>query len=430
MEYKEILDYCIKNLKIKGADKSKCSLNLDEKREFYFKNNKIRMLRTAYNANLKLVSIIENKIGMTTINKLDKESLDKAIEETIALTSASEPDPANDISELQPSADFVYGVTNPDNNKMFTRLYEFLTHVNAAYPFIHLEEGGVSYERNNIYFKNSNGVDYSQNQAYYQFLVVFTSKKDGKISSINYTWKLMNDLEEKLIDSVNLKALLKQSMDEIDAISIEHQFEGDIIITPDCMGEMLEPIVNHLRDHYLITEASLFKDKLNTKIASEKLTLRSNPVFKTSAIKSFINEDGYKNENAVIIEKGILKTFLLTLYGSKKTGKNRALTDGSNLSVDSGSASLSEMIKNTSKGIILGRFAGGYPSANGDFSGSAKNSYYIENGEIKFPVKEIMISGNVFRMLQDIVEVSKESVDFGYCKYPWMKVKNITVSGK
>ncbi|HQO09168.1 MAG TPA: TldD/PmbA family protein [Clostridiales bacterium] len=430
MKYKEILDYCTAEMKSKGADKSKCSLNLDEKRELYFNNGKISMFRTTYNAKLQLSAIIGDKLGTTSLNKLDKESIDSAVEKAISNSNASQPDPANDISEFQPAEDFTSGVMAPDNDKMYFRLNEFLTHVKSAYPITHFEEGGISYIRSNYFFRNSNGVDYSHDQGLYQFMTMFTSKKDKKMSSFNYTYKLMKGLDEKLIDIVNLKALLKQSAEEIDARPFNQKFEGDIIITPDCMGEMLSPMLGHLSDYSHITGSSLLKDSIGKKIASEKLTLRSNPLSDGFAVKSFFNDDGYKNVEMPIVENGVLKTFLLSLKGSKKTGKERALTDGSNMSVDAGDIKLADMIKNTKKGIMLARFSGGNPNDNGDFSGIAKNSYYIENGEIKYPVKEIMVSGNALKMLNDIEEISRETVDYGFCKYPWVKIKNITISGK
>jgi len=430
MKYREILDYCIKSFKDKGIDKSKCTLDQTEKRELYFNNGSVSMFRTTFNTRLSLNAIKNDKLGSITLNKTDKASLDKAIEDAIALANASQPDPANDISEFQPSEDFTSGVMVPDNDKMYFRLNEFLNHVKTAYPITHFEEGGLSYIRTNYFFKNSNGVDYSQDQGEYQFMTMFTSKKDKKISSFNYTYKLMKGLDEKLIDIVNLKALLKQSAEEIDAKPFDKKFTGEIIITPDCLGSTLSPLMSHLGDYYHITGASLLKDKLNEKIASEKFTLRADPVCDRYATNSFITGDGYKNQNAVIIEKGMLKTFLLSLHGAKKTGKARSLTDGSNMSVDTGDTALADMIKNTKQGILLSRFSGGEPNNNGDFSGIAKNSYYIENGEIKYPVKEIMINGNALGMLNDIEEISKESIDYGFSNYPWVKIKNITISGK
>ena len=88
------------------------------------------------------------------------------------------------------------------------------------------------------------------------------------------------------------------------------------------------------------------------------------------------------------------------------------------------------MIKNVKKGILLGRFSGGSPAANGDFSGVAKNSYLIENGEITKPLSETMIAGNIVKMFNDIISVSKEKVDYGNAIVPWMHSTGITISGK
>jgi len=89
-----------------------------------------------------------------------------------------------------------------------------------------------------------------------------------------------------------------------------------------------------------------------------------------------------------------------------------------------------EIIKSTKKGIILKRFSGGNPSDNGDFSGVAKNSYYVEDGEIKFPITETMVSGNLVEMMMNIKQISKERINSGYHNYPWIKFDGLTVSGK
>jgi PmbA protein len=88
------------------------------------------------------------------------------------------------------------------------------------------------------------------------------------------------------------------------------------------------------------------------------------------------------------------------------------------------------MIKSTKQGLLLCRFSGGSPSDNGDFSGVAKNSYYIEDGEIKFPISETMVTGNLVEMMMNIKEISKERVNPGYHLYPWIKFDGLTVSGK
>ncbi len=430
MTNRQTADNCIAEFKKAGMDRSKVIINDSEVRELYFNNGDISMLRTTFNTSLQLTAIKDDKKGATVTNKTDADSVAKAIADTISLAESSNPEPANDISEFQPAAEFSNGPMEADNDKIYDRLSEFLNQVKASYPLIQLREGGVSYHKNNMILKNSNGVDYASTNGYYQFMVMFSSKEGEKTSSFNYTYKLMKDLDEPLIESVNLKHLLKNSADEVNARAFDQKFSGDMIITPECMGEIIGSVLSHLGDFAHITGTSLFKGKLGQKVADEKLTVRSAPLSDDFAYKSFFSGDGYLNENKSIIENGVLKTNLLSLFGSKKTGLERSKTDGACLSVDSGDIKLTDMIKNMKKGIILSRFSGGRPNDNGDFSGIAKNSSYVENGEIKYPVKEIMVTGNLIELINNIVEISEEVTDFGYTKFPWMKVGGITISGK
>jgi PmbA protein len=98
--------------------------------------------------------------------------------------------------------------------------------------------------------------------------------------------------------------------------------------------------------------------------------------------------------------------------------------------VESGDKSFDEIVKATKRGIVVARFSGGRPSRSGDFSGVAKNSYYVENGEIKYPVSETMISGNLYDMFNNIIDISKERVSFGMAILPWVAASGVTISGK
>lgn len=60
----------------------------------------------------------------------------------------------------------------------------------------------------------------------------------------------------------------------------------------------------------------------------------------------------------------------------------------------------------------------------------AKNSYYIENGEIKYPVSETMITANLYKMFNDIKNISTERIDYGSALLPYIQMSNIVVSGK
>ena len=78
----------------------------------------------------------------------------------------------------------------------------------------------------------------------------------------------------------------------------------------------------------------------------------------------------------------------------------------------------------------MGRFSGGQPSSNGDFSGVAKNSFLIENGKIGPALSETMIAGNLADMLNHLRAVSREQVADGMSVLPYMAFDGITISGK
>jgi PmbA protein len=78
--------------------------------------------------------------------------------------------------------------------------------------------------------------------------------------------------------------------------------------------------------------------------------------------------------------------------------------------------------------VLIARYSGGRPNDKGDFSGIAKNSYYIENGVIAYPISETMVSGNLASLLTNIVAISAERADVGSGIFPWIRVGGIGIS--
>ena len=185
-----------------------------------------------------------------------------------------------------------------------------------------------------------------------------------------------------------------------------------------------------LQGQSVYTKNSMLLDKMNKKVASDIFTLHSNPVADEISEGYFITKDGYCAENLTIIEKGVLKSFLLDDYSAKKAKMKRSKNNGRTFVVEPGNSNLQDIIKNIKRGLFVARLSSGQPASNGDFSGIVKNSFYIENGKIKNAVNETMIFGNVYNMLNNINEISCERVNLGGSIYPWISFKGITISGK
>jgi len=70
----------------------------------------------------------------------------------------------------------------------------------------------------------------------------------------------------------------------------------------------------------------------------------------------------------------------------------------------------------------------GAPAPNGNFSGVIKNSFAIEGGEVGHALAEVMITGNMAQMLQDVVAVSRETQDGSGTRLPSLRIANLHFS--
>jgi len=428
MDKKETVSYCLNALKKSGADKATCSINMSEKKELNVEIGEMTLLRTTFNSNMGISVIKDQKKGFISINKTDKDSIDTAVELVLGMAEGSQPDEAYDIAEQQPSQSFSKGDKSANLDKMYQSLEEFVDYVKSTYPQIQLEAAIMDFSHSKSLFQNTNGVDFAIREGIYSFSPVFLSKEGKNTSSFNYTGFSALKIDKSLHEYGTIDTLLKQSIEQLYTQNIKDKFVGQLVITPDCIGEFLGFITSDISDGKMISGTSLYKDKLNKQIAHPKLTFHSCPVSDEIDDGYFVTSDGYTAENSTILDEGILKTHLLGIYGSNKLGKNRAVNDGGAYIVDPGDKLHADIIKGIEKGVLLARFSGGRPSSNGDFSGVAKNSYYIENGEIKYPLSETMVSGNTKEMFENLDEISRDRIDFGSGILPWISFKGITVS--
>ncbi|MBQ3317713.1 MAG: TldD/PmbA family protein, partial [Spirochaetales bacterium] len=209
------------------------------------------------------------------------------------------------------------------------------------------------------------------------------------------------------------------------------KFTGSVIFTPELFAEFLMMVVgNYISDAVLIDGTSLWKKKIGKKVADEKLTFTIKSSDRRLVEGERYTADGFRTEDLPIIEKGVLKNFKIGLYASKKIKKPVSKNSSMDFVVKPGKSSLQEMIASVKKGLIVGGFSGGQPGASGEFSGVAKNSYYVEDGQIKGAVSELMINGNLGSALQDIRAISSEVLADGAMVVPYALVDNIVISGK
>ncbi len=427
----EIAIYALEALKKAGADHAQCMVATGKTDEFNVDGGEFSLMRSLFNSAISLKALKDGKKGIITANRLDKESIDNAVKECVAAAESSVADEAESIAEKGNNENFVSGVLTPDRDLHFDRIREFMEDVRRDYPKIMVEQLITKYSHSERVFMNTNGVEYSYERGCYDLETMFSAHEGETASSFNGYGINFLDLDKKLIDLWLQRTLLAESEKQLYTKPVSGKFVGKLLITPACLAEILFTAFNNfISDGTIIDGTSPWKEMLGKQVAPEMLTISTRPLDDRVICGERFTAEGYRSENMDIIRDGVLNSFMLSNYGSRKTGYPRALNMSSNLVVKPGNTSLEQLIQGVDRGIVLNRFSGGQPGTNGDFSGVAKNSFLIENGKVTDAISETMINGNLSDLFKQVIGISSETVCDGVTVLPWMLFDGVTITGK
>ena len=424
--------FLIEEIKTSDADCGEVCVTKTQTTEVYYESGKVSMIRTNENVSANVKVIKDGKKGVVATNDVSStDALKKIVSDALESAQSAHEDDANGISDVPCNETFVYGATEKDTEKLYDRLTEFLADTKKKSPKISFDSitaNHVSVER---IYKNTNDVNITEKFGYYTFSPMYMAVDGEKTSAFNYSGVITKDLDKPFMTLGMTEELLKETEEQTDTITVDGKFIGDVIVTPQCLSEMLGIIEdNFLSDQVLINKTSPYLDKLGKQIAAKEVTLISSPLSEELVDGYRSTADGYIAKNMPLIENGELKNFIVSRYGAARTGLKRSDSDGGCYIMNGGDTPLSEIIKSTKKGLLMNRFSAGSPGVNGDVTGVAKNSFLIENGQIVGAVSETMFSGNLTEMLMNVKAISSERINDGSCILPWVDFGGVTVSGK
>ncbi len=424
----EVAEKLMKLLKSKGASDSQIQFSESEKHELSIEGGKLSLFRTLTKQDLNLKAIFNGRYSSLSINQISDDDLETAANQLTEQCQSSPEDPARALADKQPKNEFQSGPMAPNQDLMFERLMEFKNWAKENSPKTIIETAVVEYNISRSVLVNTKGIEFHKKEGGYGFGTMFASKDNGKTTSFNYTQLSSLDLAKAFHDSGLVRDQILESAAQLNHKPIGHKFKGEILISPSSLNEVWWMFGAHLTGPKLIDGTSLLKDKMDQQVLSPMISLWNRPTDAGSTWKEFVTPDGYQSSDFCLIANGVLKNFALDDHSARKVGKARSPSSCAHLQFSSGDKTKSELLGNIKEGLLLGRISGGAPGSNGDFSGVAKNSFYVKDGEIQFAVSEVMISGNIFEILNQITGISKEQVDFGSRKAPWIAARGITVS--
>lgn len=185
--------------------------------------------------------------------------------------------------------------------------------------------------------------------------------------------------------------------------------------------------------------SSFLKDRLGEQIFRSEVTIRDNPLLSRRAGSRPFDADGLSQGQLDLVEEGILKTWLLDGYSAREldlSSNGRASFAGSgtrpsasNLWMEPGGDAPEDMIKSMEKGMIVTDFIGhGANLVTGDYSRGV-SGFWVENGEIAFPVSELTLAGSLPSIFAELVPAADLEIR-GATNAPSLYVEGLTLAGR
>ena len=429
---KDIASYALEEMVKAGAEKASCSATQGRTDEYNVEANEFTLLRTLFSDSLTLNFIKDGRKGTISVNKLDKDSVKKAVADCAALAAVGQQDEAHDVAEKIENKDFDQTMGGADMSALFSRTKEFIEQARAEFPTIGLRQIVSKFTGAKTAYMNSKGAAFGRETENYLMSGGFSASEGEKTSSFNYYGASLSSLDKPFLDLGMYRALVEEATRSVNTRAVDGKFVGKMIVTPACEDLIWHTIIGcFLSTAPLIEGTSLWKDSLGKQVADPRLTFRAAPLHPGIVCGERYTADGYESRDFDYIKDGVLKSFALGLYGANKTGKPRsANTEFDALDVAPGDAALADMIAGVDRGILVNRFSGAQPGPSGEVSGIAKNSFLIEGGKVAGALGETMISFNILDALKNITAISKERASNGGSVLPWCCFDGITVSGK
>lgn len=418
-------------LKEGGADNASCRARFSTVREFNVDNGRFSLYRTLYGNSITLTALVGGKKGVVSAASLEEGEVKSLCADCIAAANAGKADEAYTIAAENKQAEFVSGATECDESKLFERSRELLEDIKERYPLIVIEQMIITHSKSETVYADASGTVYKRISGAYSAELMYSAHEGDKTSSFFGSGVVCDNLDTPFIELGRIANELEEVQKQIETEPVNGKFTGTIILPPAALGGIIDSAVgNFASGGALLEGTSPWAEMLGKQVADSKLTVHIAPGDKRIISGTVISGEGFINEDFTFIKNGVLEGFVMSHYFAKKLGKAASPNTTDNYIVENGDTALEDMIKGVKKGLWIGRLSGGHPASNGDFSAVAKNSFLIENGEIKQAVSETMVNGNLKDMLMSISAISKETVADGQTVLPFVAVENLVISGK
>ena len=207
--------------------------------------------------------------------------------------------------------------------------------------------------------------------------------------------------------------------------------EVPVLFAAELAGGLFSHLLAAISGGNLYRQSSFLEGALGQRLFPEWLTLDERPHLPRALGSANFDGDGLATYAKPFVEKGELVSYVLGTYSGRKLGLPSTANSGGvhNLFVTHGDEDQQALIRRMDRGLLVTELMGqGLNLVTGDYSrGTA--GFWVENGEIQFPVQEVTIAGNLRDMFRQVVAVGRDLERRGNICTGSVLIEKMTVAG-
>lgn len=397
---------------------------------------------------------VKNRVGFACTNALTEESVMKTAEKAFTMARVSsemphfslpEPGSVPTLKGYDPRVAAVTAEEAVDVAKRAITAAEEDTRVTA-------KDGRVVFESGWRGVINTVGVNSEERETRVLLYLGGIGQKNGEVTGIcsESAYGRTHDLNpEKVGQAVREKVIHMFDPQKVKT------FEGTVIFAPEAGSyQLTDVLIDALKGESVVAGRSAWTGKVGEKVAAESLTITDDPLLENGFSSRQFDDEGCPSQKTVLIEKGELETFLhhatsARALKTRNTG-NASRTPGgfdmirsiigdgyrrepevypSNLVIRPGTKTKEQLVCEVEKGVLIESMSGFAQKGSGVISVQLSQAFFIEKGEIKYPIKEGMVSGVAFDWMNRISGMGNDAKQFGNAVVPSIRVEGVTIVG-
>ncbi len=356
----------------------------------------------------------KRKASVST-SDLSARAITEAVEKAISIAKLTEEDPYAGLAEPEelaktwPELDlhFPWDVSVEEATKLGQELEALAMQED---PKITNSEGAnVTASESAFWYAASNGFSAGDLSSRHSLSVSVVAEENGLMQrDSDYT------LARSHHDFESLKLVAKRAAKgAVDRLGARKLSTGKypILFRSDVATGLIGSLLSGISGGNLYRKQSFLVDHLGKKLFPDFMEILEDPFVLKGLASTPYDAEGVSVHRRKLIDQGVLQGYLLGTYSAKRLGMKTTGNSGGahNIFVKSTGESLEELLKKMDSGLLVTELFGqGVNLMNGDYSRGA-SGFWIEGGQVQYPVEEITIAGSLPEMYQSIVAIGKDT---------------------